>query len=138
VSRVKCSLAAALWLNAHTRDEYQTKEVLLAFKCEAFLLENNKLSFLLMKTTPAKVELSLKFNQVPSVRSLAAGLVAFDLEVDNGTVFTVDIKAKSWKKVKDSMAEFPQWVARVSGKLGKKTESGFKLEGARVQVFEIT
>jgi hypothetical protein len=63
--------------------------------------------------------------------------VAFDLEADNGTVFTVEIKAKSWKKVKDSMAEFPQWVARVSGKLGKKTENGFELEGAGLQVFEV-
>jgi hypothetical protein len=90
-----------------------------------------------MKTTPAKVEVSLKFNQVPSVRSLAGGRVAFDREAENGTVFTVDIKAKSWKKVKDSMAEFPQWVARVSGKLGNKTEKGFELEGAGLQVFEV-
>jgi hypothetical protein len=29
---VKCSLVAALYLNAHTRDEYQTKKGLLAFK----------------------------------------------------------------------------------------------------------
>jgi len=35
------------------------------------------------------------------------------------------------------MAEFPQWVARVSGKLGNKTESGFELEGVGVQVFEV-
>ena len=90
-----------------------------------------------MKTTPAKVELFIKFNQVPSFRGLAAGRVAFDLEAENGTVFTVDIKAKSWKKVKDSMAEFPQWVARVSGKLGKKTESRFELEGAGGHVFEV-
>jgi hypothetical protein len=35
------------------------------------------------------------------------------------------------------MAEFPQWVARVSGKLGNKTEKGFELEGAGLQVFEV-
>jgi hypothetical protein len=52
-----------------------------------------------MNTTPAKVELSTKFNQVPSVRSLAAGCVAFGLEAENGTVFAVEIKAKEISKI---------------------------------------
>lgn len=86
--------------------------------------------------TEARVDITLKFSDVPQVRELPQARVEFDLTAPNGVVFTVKIKGKSWRKAEASMQEYDNWVAAVGGKLGNPTKSGFEVDGAGLQVYE--
>ncbi|MBV5309769.1 MAG: hypothetical protein JZU59_10300, partial [Chromatium okenii] len=50
------------------------------------------------------------------------------------------LKPKAWKKLEKAQAEWPQWVASMTGKLGAQVNSNdgtiVMLEDAAVQVFE--
>ena len=84
----------------------------------------------------ARAEVALKFNAIPQVQEIDKGRVELKLTTPNGTVFTIDLKAKTWRKAEKSMQEYAEWVGSVSGKLGAKTDDGFALDGAGIQVFE--
>ena len=86
--------------------------------------------------TEARVEVALKFNDIPEAREIDNGRVELKLTAANSTVFTVTLKGKAWRKAEKMMNEFPEWTANASGKLGAKTDDGFELEGAGLQVFE--
>ena len=88
--------------------------------------------------TLARAEITLKFNTIPKVREAANKRVEFDLATDKGVVFTVNIKAKSWRSALKKMEEMDDWIAAVKGKLGQPSERGFFLTEAGLQVFEIS
>ena len=88
--------------------------------------------------TLARAEITLKFNTIPKVREAANKRVEFDLATDKGVVFTVNIKAKSWRSALKEMEEMDDWIAAVKGKLGQPCERGFFLTEAGLQVFEIS
>ncbi|NEQ78519.1 MAG: hypothetical protein F6K23_39340 [Okeania sp. SIO2C9] len=48
----------------------------------------------------------------------------------------MSVKPKTWKKMEQAAANYPQWVAAISGKLGEETDQGFVLQQPGVQVFE--
>jgi hypothetical protein len=54
----------------------------------------------------------------------------------NGIVFTAQVNAKSWRKAETSASEFADWAGAVSGKLGQRTENGFEIIDAGIQIFE--
>jgi hypothetical protein len=54
----------------------------------------------------------------------------------NGVVFTITVKPKAWKKFEEAQAAYPQWVAAIKGKLGKRTAKGFVLDEVGIQAFE--
>ncbi|WP_242054031.1 hypothetical protein [Nostoc parmelioides] len=54
----------------------------------------------------------------------------------NGIVFTAQVNAKSWRKAETSASEFADWAGAVSGKLGQRTEKGFEVVDAGIQIFE--
>ena len=85
----------------------------------------------------ATAEITLKFSEIPTPQPLDNGRVEIALEDEaTGLVFTASFKNKTWNKNAKKMEEFESWVGAISGKLGERTESGFSLEGAGVQVFE--
>jgi hypothetical protein len=84
--------------------------------------------------TPARAEVIVKFHQVPPAREDKDG-VTIELDCD-GWVVAATLKAKSWRKALAAMAQYPQWVAAVSGRLGRRTPQGFALDEAGIQVFE--
>ncbi|MHC5917284.1 MAG: hypothetical protein ACYTXE_41335 [Nostoc sp.] len=59
-----------------------------------------------------------------------------ELTDQNGIVFTAQVNAKSWRKAETSASEFADWAGAVSGKLGVRTENGFEIIDAGVQIFE--
>lgn len=87
--------------------------------------------------TLARAEITLKFTTIPKVRCADNKRVEFDLATDKGVVFTVNIKAKSWRSALKKMEEMDDWIAVVKGKLGQPCERGFFLAEAGLQVFEI-
>lgn len=83
----------------------------------------------------AKMEIVLKFNQLPSVKTVG-NQMQFALEVDTGQTVTITVKPKVWRKLESAAAEYTNWVAVVTGQVGDATESGFTLETPSLQVFE--
>jgi C-terminal processing protease CtpA/Prc len=82
-----------------------------------------------------RAEITLKFNELPTVENPAAKSVQFHLKAGDYIV-TVNVKGKSWRKVATAAEGFDQFVIAIGGKVGKKTPAGFELEGAGCQIFE--
>jgi len=51
-------------------------------------------------------------------------------------VFAALINAKSRRKAETNTAEFADWAGAISGKLGQRTENGFEVVDAGLQIFE--
>ncbi|WP_083468759.1 hypothetical protein [Nostoc piscinale] len=46
------------------------------------------------------------------------------------------INAKSWRKAESNASEFGDWAGAISGKLGQRTDSGFEIVDAGIQIFQ--
>ena len=88
----------------------------------------------LMATT-GKLELTIKISELPEVKTVENGLQYFELDC-NGRIFAVTVKPKVWKKLTDAQANYPMWVAAITGQMGAMTLDGFVLDEANIQVFE--
>jgi len=86
--------------------------------------------------TLGKLELIIKINEFPNnVETNKDNWKTFELDCD-GRVVSVTVKPKIWKKLEDAVANYPQWVAAISGKMGESTSNGFVLSEPSIQVFE--
>ncbi len=89
-------------------------------------------------------ELLIKINELPQTQTVENGWQQFQVDCD-GRIITITVKPKIWKKLTDSAATYPQWVAAIrealslrliAGKMGDATEKGFVLLEPNIQVFE--
>lgn len=85
-------------------------------------------------TTPAKVQLTCKLNQVPAHRQLPDKKIEFFLSNASDLIFTVRMKPKQFKKLLNHGYE--NWVAAITGDMGEATATGFELINPALQVFE--
>ena len=84
-----------------------------------------------------KSEVTIKFSgELPTATPAENKKVAIDLTDQNGIVFTAQVNGKSWRKAETSASEFADWAGAVSGKLGQRTENGFEIVDAGIQIFE--
>lgn len=97
-------------------------------------LNPDLLKEILTMAIPGKLDVTLKINQLPTVKNLGS-TVAFAVQADNRTVL-VELKNKAWNNLKSTAEGYPQWVAAITGKLGEAIEGGFRLDNPAVQVFE--
>jgi hypothetical protein len=86
-------------------------------------------------TIAAKMEVVLKFSELPEAETVENGWQYFELESE-GTIVSITVKPKVFKKLTTAAENYPLWVAAISGKMGESTENGFKLESPNIQVFE--
>ena len=85
----------------------------------------------------AKSEVTIKFSgELPTATPAANKKVEVSLTDQNGIVFTALINAKSWRKAETNASEFADWAGAISGKLGQRTENGFEVVDAGLQIFE--
>ena len=84
---------------------------------------------------PGKLDVTLKINELPTVKPTSAQTVAFAVRADQRTVL-VELKNKTWNNLKNTADGYPQWVASITGKIGAEIEGGFRLENPAVQIFE--
>lgn len=82
-----------------------------------------------------KLELTVKINELPQATNVENGWQRFEVECDC-CIISITVKPKIWKKLTDAQANYPQWVAAISGKMGESTEIGFVLLEPNIQVFE--
>jgi hypothetical protein len=81
------------------------------------------------------LEITIKIKELPEVETVQNGWQQFHVNC-NGTVFTITVRPKLWRKFEEAQAAYPQWVAAIKGKLGQRTSEGFVLDEAGIQVFE--
>jgi hypothetical protein len=86
--------------------------------------------------TTGKLEVTIKINELPAnVQTNKDNWKVFHLDCD-GRVVEVSVKPKVWKKLEDAAANYPMWVAAISGKMGESKSKGFVLLEPNIQVFE--
>lgn len=83
---------------------------------------------------PAKVDVTVKFSELPKVR-FGAISVAFAVEAEGQTIL-IEVGKKAWRKLEAAVAEWPEWVCTIQGKMGSPIEGGFQLRDPGLQVFE--
>jgi hypothetical protein len=87
-------------------------------------------------TISARMEVTLKFNELPQAKETPKG-AAFALKTEDKTV-VVMLPPKAWKKLKQAAVDWPLWMAALSGKIGAPLPAGdgFYLENPALVVFE--
>jgi hypothetical protein len=85
--------------------------------------------------TSGKLEVTIKISELPAAQTVENGWQQFEIDCD-GSVVSVTLKPKVWKKLTDAQADYPVWVAAITGKMGELTGNGFVLLEPNVQTFE--
>ena len=84
--------------------------------------------------TTGKLEVIIKINELPlDVETNKDNGKIFQRDCD-GRIVSVTVKPKIWKKLEDAAANYPIWVAAISGKMG---ESTFKLDFPHTNVLTV-
>lgn len=85
-----------------------------------------------------RLELTLKFSDLPKPMPVKSGM-KIGIRTDSALVVAT-LPPKAWKKLEKAQAEWPQWVAALTGKLGTRAgadgEAVVVLEQPALQVFE--
>lgn len=85
-----------------------------------------------------RLELTLKFSQLPKPMPVKSGM-KIGIQTDSALVVAT-LPLKAWKKLEQAQADWPQWVATLTGKLGTKAGADgaavVVLESPALQVFE--
>jgi hypothetical protein len=82
------------------------------------------------------MELTIKINEFPAdVKSVENGWKEFELDCE-GQLVRVAVKPKVFKKLEQAQADYPMWVAAITGKMAEQLDGGFVLEQPNIQVFE--
>ncbi|GAB4367003.1 MAG: hypothetical protein Kow00121_04920 [Elainellaceae cyanobacterium] len=82
-----------------------------------------------------RMEVIIKINELPSAKEVQNSWKSFEVDCD-GKIISITVKPKIWKKFEEAQANYPMWVAAISGRMGASTPTGFILDQPNVQVFE--
>ena len=83
-----------------------------------------------------KVETTLRFEGLPSAREIPNKKVKVQLPQAGGTIFTVIMSTRSWRRAKASAAEFVNWSGIITSEDLSKNEHGWRLSEAGVKILE--
>jgi hypothetical protein len=80
---------------------------------------------------------TIKINQFPTgVETVENGWKRFTIDCGPGRHVTVKVRPKIWANLENARANWPEWVAAITGKVGTNTHRGFCLDEPAIQVFE--
>lgn len=86
--------------------------------------------------TPAKLEIVVKFSEMPADVTLDKnGWKQFVLD-SNGVAIHVRMRPKNWNKIEAAAKQWPQWVAAVAGAVKVDGPNQLSIPESTVQVFE--
>jgi hypothetical protein len=86
--------------------------------------------------TPGKLEVMIKINQLPTeVTENKNGWKQFQLDC-GGRIVSIALRPRMWNKIAEAAANWPLWLAAISGTMGPSAGQGFTLNEPSVQVFE--
>jgi hypothetical protein len=83
-----------------------------------------------------KMEITIKINSFPTnVQTIENGWKQFLVDC-SGTVVSISVKPKVFKKLSEAQEQYPLWVAAIRGNMGQSTDKGFFLTESSIQIFE--
>lgn len=86
--------------------------------------------------TKSTLDLTIKLYEVPKeLNTNAQGEKEFFVTANQCQVF-LSLKTKQFNKLIEAQEKYPNWIGRISGKLGAFTNDGFILDQPNLQVFE--
>lgn len=85
---------------------------------------------------PGKLEVTLKVTEVPSDAATEANGWKSFVVIAEAVEVSVTVRPKVFAKLAEAPRTYESWVAAITGKMGRRTEKGFVLDDAAVQVFE--
>ncbi len=86
--------------------------------------------------TSGKMEVVVKLNQFPDdVRTVDKGWLEFVVDTGEALV-TITVKPKVFAALEQAQLDYPDWVAAISGQMGDRTATGFRLESPQIKIFE--
>ena len=89
----------------------------------------------MLVTTPGRMEVTIRVNQMPSFELVENGWKRFHMDCD-GKIIVATVRPKMFKKFEEAAAQYPYWIATVTGKVGSLTGNGFVLDSPSIQAFE--
>lgn len=87
-----------------------------------------------MSTAP-EVEIVIKISEVPQAKIVENNWREFIVDVF-GKEVVIKVKPKVFAKIEKAPTEYPEWIAKITGKLGDKTPKGFILLEPAIAVFQ--
>jgi hypothetical protein len=85
---------------------------------------------------PGKLEVTIKINELPTdVTTDKNGWKRFRIDC-GGRPVDVALRPRMWQKLEDAKANYPMWVAAITGTMGQSVGQGFVLAEPALQVFE--
>jgi hypothetical protein len=83
-----------------------------------------------------KLEVMIKIHEVPTdVTTKSNGWKEFTLDC-GGRPVIVTVRPRMWIRLEEAQANFPLWVASITGQMGQSHGKGFVLTEPALQVFE--
>ncbi|OQW91145.1 MAG: hypothetical protein BWK79_17700 [Beggiatoa sp. IS2] len=83
-----------------------------------------------------KLEINIKLNALPEKTQMVKnGWQQFVVETGRHKV-KLTIRPRTWKKLQQSAASYPSWIAFVTGKVGSRIKGGFEMTEPAIQIFE--
>ncbi|MDM8569895.1 hypothetical protein QUF50_10385 [Thiotrichales bacterium HSG1] len=96
----------------------------------------NRTSTVKIPKTQGRLEVNIKITQLPNwVESIKNGWRRVYINAD-GYLVQIKIRPKTWNKLLQADAEYPEWIATITGKMGAKIKNGFELAEPAIQVYE--
>jgi hypothetical protein len=90
----------------------------------------------MINATPGRMEIVIKFDSVPDAVQIRDG---YRVELDcDGIRVIATVRPRSWGRLEKAAAEYPCWVAALTGTMGVAVGKGrgFLLESPSLQIFE--
>jgi len=85
---------------------------------------------------PGKLEVTIKINELPTdVTTDKNGWKRFRIDC-GGRPVDVALRPRMWTKLEEAKANYPLWLAAITGTMGQAVGQGFILAEPALQVFE--
>lgn len=83
-----------------------------------------------------KLEVTIKIHELPTdVTTNKHGWKEFRIDC-GGRPVAVSLRPRMWNRLAEAAAQWPEWVATITGQMGAPLGQGFLLAEPAVQVFE--
>jgi hypothetical protein len=79
--------------------------------------------------------ITLKITELPVPIEVENGWQEFPIDVGKAVV-SVTVRPRIWKNFVEATAQYSNWTAVITGRMGELTDVGFVLEQPGIQVFE--
>lgn len=89
----------------------------------------------MIETIDGKMRVEIKIQDFPKFTDSRRDRKKFYVNADD-VIVSVEIKIKQHNQFLKAQSDFPLWTATITGIMGKRNASGFRLENPAIQIYE--